>query len=224
MRELIFRGEVYQSDEVISKLVQFLTPERMEKINNIVGKRSNFFIPVLENPYDRGNVSAVMRSCEAFGFYKIHIIQQIGETFKESKRVTQGADKWLEVKKWSKIKSCVESLKEDGYKVFTTSLSDDAKSFTDIDFSQKTAVIILGNERDGVSREALKLSDGNVLLPMEGFTQSFNISVAAALCFLSVKLSSPPLIDQDEQDRLKALYMLKTLDWSTSVLTRAFAR
>ena len=223
MSELNFRGENYQSDEVVLKLVQFLTSERMGKINDVVCKRSDFFVPVLETLYDRGNISAVMRSSEAFGFYKIHIIEQMGEAFKESKRVTQGADKWLEVKRWSETKSCLEFLKKDGYKIFTTSLSDDAKSFTDIDFSQKTA-IILGNEKDGVSKEALKLSDCNVHLPMEGFTQSFNISVAAALCFLLAKLKSPPLIDQDEQERLKALYILKTLDWPTSVLAEALAR
>ena len=124
MGRVNYKGEVYESKEVVSKLVDFLTPERLEKINRVVGQRSDGFIAVLENLYDRGNVSAVMRSSEAFGFYKIHVIQT-DKAFKESKRVTQGADKWLEVDKWSETQSCVEFLKNHGYTVLTTSLNDD---------------------------------------------------------------------------------------------------
>ena len=274
MGRVNYKGEVYESKEVVSKLVDFLTPERLEKINRVVGQRSDGFIAVLENLYDRGNVSAVMRSSEAFGFYKIHVIQT-DKAFKESKRVTQGADKWLEVDKWSETQSCVEFLKNHGYTVLTTSLNDDDNKndnnkndgnknddnkndnnkndgnkngdnkngdnkddgnkngdnkdgdnknrfFMDLDFNQKTAVI-LGNEKDGVSKEALELSDGNVRIPMEGFTQSFNISVAAALCFFFAKLKSPPLIEHSEQERLKALYILTTLNWPTNVLTEIFS-
>ena len=143
------------------------------------------------------------------------------DVFKESRRVTQGAEKWLEVETWSGVEACVNSLKSSGYKVFTTSLSDDAKPFSEIDFSQKTAVV-LGNEKEGVSEEVKALSDGNVLLPMQGFTQSFNISVAAALCFQTAKSKNPPVIGEEEQTRLKALYILKTLGWSDKALAQTF--
>ena len=222
MSEVLYKGEAYSPDTILLKLNEFLTPERLNKIERVVEKRSDYFVPVLEDLYDRGNVSAVMRSSEAFGFYKMHIIQS-SEAFKESKRVTQGADKWLDVYKWMNTKDCITNLKEEGYKVYSTSLSDDAVSFMDLDFSQKTAVV-LGNEKEGVSKEALSLSDGNVLLPMEGFTQSFNISVAAALCFQAAKIKNPTLIDNEEQKRLKALYFLKTLDWPTSVLNETLSR
>jgi len=217
-----FKNESYDSSLVLEKLSDFITQERLEKIDSVIKQRSDFFVPVLENLYDRGNVSAVMRSSEAFGFHKMHIVQK-DEAFKESKRVTQGADKWLEVKKHNSTTDCISELKEEGYKVYTTALSEDAVSFFDLDFKSKTAVV-LGNEKEGVTKEAQSLSDGNVLLPMQGFTQSFNISVAAALCFLSAKLKEPQLIDAHEQQRLKALYMLKTLNWSSNVLSETFSR
>ena len=220
MTKVEFRGLSYDPAQVILRLSEFLTEERLEKIINVVERRSHFFIPVLENLYDRGNVSAVMRSSEAFGFYKMHVVQT-NDSFKESKRVTQGAEKWLEVEMWSEVKSCVNLLKNKGYNVFTTSLSDDAKPFSEIDFSQKTA-IVLGNEKEGVSEEVKALSDGNVLLPMQGFTQSFNISVAAALCFQTAKEKNPPVVDEEERTRLKALYILKTLSWSDKALAQTF--
>ena len=72
MSNVDFRGVTYDSNQVILRLSEFLTEERLEKVINVIEKRSNYFIPVLENLYDRGNVSAVMRSSEAFGFYKHH--------------------------------------------------------------------------------------------------------------------------------------------------------
>jgi len=219
MSKLEFNDAFYETQSVLSKLSKFITEERLEKLDRVTKERSEFFVPVLENLYDKGNISAVMRSSEAFGFYKMHIIQNSDE-FKESKRVTQGAEKWLEVNQWKESKDCIINLKQNDYKVYTTSLSDDAISITDLNFEQKTAVI-LGNERDGVSEEAKALSDGNVLIPMQGFTQSFNISVAAALCFLTAKQKKPVCIDSNEQERLKALYILKTLNWPDKALNEA---
>lgn len=205
-----------EPDKVLELLSDFITEERKEKTDVVLSNRSSFFVPVLEGLYDRGNISAVMRSAEAFGFYNMHIVET-SEDFKESQRVTQGADKWLNVTKWKKTKSCIQSLKDSGYKVFTTHMSEKAVSFDDLDLSQKTAVIF-GNEKEGVSQEALDLSDGNVLLPMAGFTQSFNISVAAALSFQRAFLKEPKKIDASEKKMLKALYYLRTINWPQAVL------
>lgn len=214
------RNLVIQPGYALEKLTEFITEERKEKIETVLKNRSSHFAPVMESIYDRGNISAVMRSAEAFGFHNFHIIET-GKEFKESQRVTQGADKWLDVKKWSKTADCIKSLKEDGYKVYATHLSNEAISFDGLDFSKKTAVIF-GNERDGVSEEALSLSDGNVLLPMAGFTQSFNISVAGALSFQRAFLKNPPKIDELEKELLRAVYYLRTITWPELALQDVF--
>ncbi len=206
---------------VIKRLNEFITDERKDKIENILSQRSSYFIPVLENVCDKGNISAVMRSAEAFGFYRFHIIK-ISKDFKESKRVTQGADKWLDVSKWTNTKDCILTLKESGYRVYTTHLSKKAVEFDELDLNQKTAVIF-GNERDGVSKEALSLAHGNVLLPMAGFTQSFNISVAGALSFQRAFFKNPPKIDEEEKKLLKAVYFLRTITWPEKALCKIFS-
>lgn len=204
----------------IEKLDAFITDERKEKIEKVLSERSSYFAPVMESIYDRGNISAVMRSAEAFGFHRFHIVETSKE-FKESHRVTQGADKWLEVTKWSNTKDCISSLKEQGYKVYATHLSEEAVEFGELDFSQKTAVIF-GNEKDGVSKEALEMADGNVLLPMAGFTQSFNISVAGALSFQQAFLNKPPKIDAEEKKLMRAAYYLRTITWPNKALREIF--
>lgn len=198
----------YDVDLIINSFEFLLTEPRREKINRIVQFRSPSLIPVLENIYDRGNISAVMRSAESFGFYKFHIIDSVSQ-FKESARVTQGADKWLNVKKWKSTEPALLSLKEQGVKIYTTALTESAVEIQDLDFSSPVA-LVLGNEKDGVSQTALDLSDGNVLIPMVGFTQSFNISVAAALCFQEARKKAT-LVSPIEAKALKASYILNSL-------------
>lgn len=201
----------FDVNQIIETFEPLLTQERLEKISKIVKLRSSSCIPVLENIYDRGNISAVMRSAEAFGFYKFHIINPT-TNFKESARVTQGADKWLNVKKWKDTQLALTSLKEEGVKIYTTALTERAIEIQDLDFSSPVA-IVLGNEKEGVSQTALDLSDGNVLIPMVGFTQSFNISVAAALCFQETRKKSS-LVNPKEALALKANYILNSLQFS----------
>ena len=214
------RGLELEPSAVVEKLSSFVSDERKEKIRLVLKGRSAHFAPVMESLYDRGNISAVMRSAEALGFFKFHIIET-SDKFKESNRVTQGADKWLEVSKWGKTADCITHLKDEGYKVYATHLSKEAKPFDQIDFSSKTAVIF-GNEKDGVSEEALSLSDGNVILPMSGFTQSFNISVAGALSCQQASLKNPPKISDSETELLKALYYLKSITWPDKALKEWF--
>ncbi len=198
----------YDVDKVINKLAFLLTEPRLGKIERIVLQRSGSLIPVLENIYDRGNISAVMRSAEAFGFYDFNIIDSVSQ-FKESARVTQGADKWLNVKKWQSTPTALKHLKAKGVKIYTTALTDQAVEIRDLDFSNPVA-LVLGNEKEGVSKEALDLSDGNVLIPMVGFTQSFNISVAAALCFQEARKKATT-VNAQEALALKASYILNSL-------------
>jgi tRNA (guanosine-2'-O-)-methyltransferase len=220
-KEIIANEMSLKPDLILNKITSFVTEERREKIDSVLKGRSAHFAPILESLYDRGNISAVMRSAEAFGFFKFHIIETVIHEFKQANRVTQGADKWLEVNRWDRTSDCIKSLKEDGYKVYATHMSKEAKNFEEIDFSQKTAVIF-GNETTGVSEEALSLADGNVLLPMTGFSQSFNISVAGALSCQQAYLKRPPLITEEETELLKALYYMKSISWPEKALKEWF--
>jgi len=207
---------------VLAKIWNLLTPERRQRIEQVVGSRCFSNVVVLENIYDRGNASAVMRSAEAFGFGRVHMIE-LGEKFKESQRTTAGADKWVEIQKWKSTKTCVDELKSQGKQIVVTHLSADSKPIADIDFTRPTA-LVLGNEKEGISQEMITAADHRVIVPMEGFVQSFNISVAGALCFYQMYIQRRSLLgrqgdlSEDEQKLLKAVYAMRTLDSAVDIL------
>ena len=213
---------------VLEKIGPLLTDDRRQKIDRVVAQRNFDTAVVLESIYDRGNISAVMRSAEGLGFGNFHVIET-QEKFKESARVTQGADKWVETKKWKKTSECVQTLKSQGYKIFVTHLDARSKPLHEIDFSGKTA-LVLGNEKDGVSPEMVAAADETIIIPMSGFVQSFNISVAGALALYHIfqdrlkRLGSNASLTPEEQDILRAHYYMRTQDSAYQFLQELFSR
>lgn len=216
-------GHFASVETIMEKIWPLLTPERQRKIENVVAKRC-FSIPVvLESIYDRGNISAVMRTAEGLGFANFHIIES-QEKFKNSQRVTQGADKWVETKKWKSTSEAIKYFKANKIRLCVTSL-EAAKPLHEVDFSTPLA-LVLGNEKDGVSKEMLEAADERVIIPMPGFVQSFNISVAGALCLYQIfqnrlqKLGKSEDITPEQIAILKASYALRTLDSAEDILRR----
>ncbi|HEY8271670.1 MAG TPA: RNA methyltransferase [Pseudobdellovibrionaceae bacterium] len=212
---------------ILEHIGPLLTAERRQKIDRVVAGRNFETAVVLEGIYDRGNSSAVMRTAEGLGFANFHVIET-QEKFKESNRVTQGADKWVETQKWKQSKECIQSLKDQGYRICVTTL-EASKPLSEVDFSGKTA-LVLGNEKNGASQEMIAAADERIIIPMPGFVQSFNISVAGALCLYHImqdrirRTGSNADLTEKEQDILKALYYMRTQDSAQDYLKEMFSR
>lgn len=221
-------GIPFTAAEIWETLGTRLTVERQHKIKQVCRRRSQALVPVLENIYDRGNISAVMRSAEAFGFYRFQIIDVANTKFKAANRVTKGSDKWLQVETFSDVESCVQKLKGRGYKIYATHL-EASVSIEEVDFTHASAVVF-GNEKEGVSKQMLDLVDGRFVLPMLGFSQSFNISVAASLAFSYVHYAQkeaqggPLFLDEREQGILAANYVLRSFDNPEALLKELMTR
>ena len=161
-----------------------MTPEREQRITNVLNHRQPNIVVVMENVHDPHNIMAVARSCDSIGVQSIYVIQD--ETKDGFNRDRQGskssgsANKWLNFVDFSSTKECLTHLKDNGYQLYSTHLSAEAKEIYDVDFTQKIA-LIFGNEKYGVSKEALSLSDGNFIIPQVGMIKSLNISVACAI-------------------------------------------
>lgn len=209
--------------QVLEHVYPLLTDERRQKIERVAGGRCFDVSVVLEGIYDRGNISAVMRTAEGLGFADFHVIEKF-EKFKEANRVTQGADKWVEVKKWKSTKDYVDFAKKNKIRICVTSL-EASKPLHEIDFSTPIA-LVLGNEKDGVSKEILEAADERVIIPMPGFVQSFNISVAGALCLYQIsqdrlrRLGKNADVTIQQIEILKAQYALRTMDSAEQILDR----
>lgn len=186
-------------------------------------ERSLHVVSVLENIYDQGNVSAVMRSSKAFGFMGMYLVDQPGAKFKAANRVTKGAEKWLDVRPFSSPAEAVKDLKSRGYQIWATDL-DTPHSIDTLDFTKPTA-IVLGNEHAGVSQEMKDLCDGTFRIPMMGFSQSFNISVAAALIFYRAHLETRKVgekakLSPQERAQVLANYYLRCFDNPEALLKK----
>ena len=214
-------GQFAKADFILEHIFPILTKERQEKIVNVTKQRCFDVTVVLENIYDRGNTSAVMRTGEGLGFANFHVIETF-DKFKESNRVTQGADKWVEINKWKSTASAIEHFKKNKIRICVTSL-EAAKPIHEVDFSTPIA-LVLGNEKNGISKEILDAADERVIIPMPGFVQSFNISVAGALCLYQIyqnrlsKRGKNADVTEDQIKILNAHYALRTLDSAADIL------
>ena len=203
----------------------FITEERQARIESALQFRTRSVVPVMENIYDRGNISAAMRSAEAQGFFEFHIIEAEEARFKTANRVTQGADKWLDVHEHHSTGEAVSKLKTRGYKIYATDL-EAAVPIDEVNFSEPCA-LVFGNEKEGITPEMRELSDQNIILPMRGFSQSYNISVAAALSFYHAfqqrlqKRGTSGDLSEEELQTLRANYFYKAANNSPDILTKS---
>jgi len=159
-------------------LEQFVTQRRLERIDAVLASRTRNLLLVLENVHDPHNQAACMRSAEALGLQEVHVVGREG--FSPNHAVVQGADKWVDLERHKTPARCVDALKKRGFTVAAAALRPDAVPISSIDFAKPTA-LAFGNEHDGLSGEFLDLADLVFVVPMLGFTQSFNISVSAAI-------------------------------------------
>lgn len=214
-------GSCFTAGEVIQILGEYLTPDRRARITEVIAERTYSVAPVVEGLYDQGNVSAVMRSAEALGYQSLHVAET-QDNFKIANRVTQGADKWLDVCRWATTRGCVAWLRAHGYRVIAMCM-DGARPIAEIEF-ETPAALCFGSERDGVSPELLELADERVVIPMPGFTRSFNISVAAGLALYHVRewrlreIGRHGDLTPDEQESLTAAYYLRAVEHAERLL------
>jgi tRNA (guanosine-2'-O-)-methyltransferase len=221
---VLLDGVPFTASEVIDVMNDYLGEVRREKIQRVISQRTYTVVPVLEGLYDRGNVSAVMRTAEALGYQAMHIIES-SKRFKKANRVTQGADKWMDITRWDDTQSCIDHLRAKGYRIVVTHMSETAQPIDAVSFTQPTA-IFFGNEKEGVSPELVAQADDCVVIPMTGFAQSFNISVAAALTLYHIhherarELGAHGDLTQQEQDELTAYYYMRTVAHSEDIILR----
>lgn len=179
--------------ELVQYLRQFVTEDRWQTINEVLDQRTRYLTVVLEDIYQPHNASAVLRSCDGFGIQDVHIIENRNE-FDPNKGVTIGADKWISQHLYSKegennSERCYNRLKNEGYQIIATTPHEKDTTIDEVSLDKKTA-LVFGAELKGLSDYALDHADGYAKIPMVGFSESFNISVGAALCLyeLSTRL------------------------------------
>lgn len=156
------------------------TPEREAKIRRVLGFRQKDLTLVLSNIHDPHNVSAIYRSCDAFGVPEVHLHYTDTPFPVLGAKSSASARKWVRSVRHKDMKSMMDGLHARGIAVYATMCTPEANPIDAYDYTRPTA-FILGNEHGGVEESLAEMADGQVYIPMYGMIQSFNVSVAAAV-------------------------------------------
>ena len=171
--------------ETFDYLKQFLTDERLSKIEHFSQESSDFVLPVMEDVYQFRNAAAIVRSVEACGFHHVVALEE-ENVFNPNLKVTKGAETWVQVEKMPNNLDSLKEIKSRGYRILAVSPEKNATMLPDYEVKEPIA-LVFGTELEGVSDEILDFADETLAIPMFGFTKSFNVSVAAAICMYELK-------------------------------------
>ena len=173
------------NQEIYDYLQQFLTDERCSKIEHFSKESSDFVLPVMEDVYQFRNAAAIVRSVEACGFHHVVALEE-ENVFNPNLKVTKGAETWVQVEKMPNNLDSLKEIKSRGYRILAVSPEKNATMLPDYEVKE-TIALVFGTELEGVSDEILDFADETLAIPMFGFTKSFNVSVAAAICMYELK-------------------------------------
>lgn len=217
---------------VFEHLSKFVSDHKKSGAERVLANRTRHITVVLEDIFQSQNASAVVRTCECMGIQDIHIVENISK-YSINPRVLKGANKWMDLHRHASddqnnTTSCLNALKESGYKVLVTDPDPDGLSIFDFDIASNKVALLFGNELRGVSKTALEQCDLKVRIPMYGFTESLNISVSVAICLNNLinrlHESGIPLGLNEEEKAIIRLGWYRKIVRKSSLIEREFLR
>ena len=177
--------------QLLNYLEPFVTEKRRSLFKRVLNERTRHFTVAIEDIFKPHNSSAVVRSCDVFGIQDVHIIENKYK-FYASKKIAKGAQKWLDFSVYQQQNTnntiaCIDDLRLKGYQIVAATPHNESCLLQDFDISKKSA-FFFGVEKAGLSKDMLNNADSFIKIPMAGFTESLNISVAAAIILQDVTL------------------------------------
>ena len=143
--------------ELLEYLQSFLTERRIALFDKVLKERTRHLTVAVEDVYQLHNTSAVIRSCESFGVQELHVIEEINAK-RIDREIAMGAQKWVDVQRHTTAKGCIQSLKEQGYRIIATSPHKNAHRLEDFDVTEKAAIFFV-RETEGLSDIVLDAAD-----------------------------------------------------------------
>ncbi len=218
--------------KLLEHLSAFITSERKNLFNKIAENRTNYITVALEDIFQPQNSSAVLRTCDCFGIQDVHIIENRNE-FQVDTEVSLGSSKWLTLNKHNSLENnsllAIGSLKRQGYRIVATSPHANDVDLPDFDIAKGKFALVFGSELPGISEIINNEADEFLKIPMFGFTESFNISVSAAIILhhLTNKMRHMEEVKwqltEEEKVELKIQWIRNTLKKSDLIEERFWA-
>lgn len=205
--------------DLINYLSGFVTPRRKQLMDNVLNNRTRYITIALEDIYQPHNASAVLRTCECLGIQDVHVIENKNR-YQVNPDIALGAAKWITLKKYNQTgfntSSTIDHLRANGYRIVATSLADEAVPHDQFNLEKGKMAIFFGTELTGLTDDMLQQADESLKIPVYGFTESYNISVSAAIIlsyFIHVlrKFDIPWQLTGEEKEEIMLQWLRKSV-------------
>jgi tRNA (guanosine-2'-O-)-methyltransferase len=217
----VARAESFGPDEVIRVLGPLVTEERRARLERIIAQRLGSVAVVLDGPYDPHNGAAVVRSCEAFGVQRLHVVEREGTPFVVARSVARGAQKWIDVVCHARAASAIAWAAAARLPLVAAHPDGD---LAPEDLAAMPQIgVVLGNEREGIRDELARGCAARVRVPMRGFVESLNVSVTAAILLHAATRGRPGDLDEADRKRLYARGLVLSVPRALDILAAADA-
>lgn len=211
--------------DLYNHLCSFITEARLERFEEVIQHRTKYVSFVIEDVFQVHNASAVVRSCDCFGIQDLHVIES-RNTYVTDKNIALGAGKWVDIHKYKDSENtttnCLNHLKKQGYKIAATTPHKDDYTLSTIPLDKPLAVVF-GTEMAGITEEVKDNADYFLKIPMYGFTESLNISVAAAITAQNLyeRMKTEDInwkISQKETNEIRLKWLMKSIKDSDRII------
>ena len=156
-----------------------MTPERFEKIKDVLRKRQTDLTVIMDNIHKPHNFNAIVRTCDAVGVQDVQYIP-VKKGYRRLNSYAKGSQKWVEAHRYNDFPTVAHEFQSKGHQLLAAHFSDVAIDYRDVDYTQPTA-IVMGTELAGISDETANIVDKHIIVPMQGMVASLNVSVASAV-------------------------------------------
>lgn len=202
-------------EPIITRLESLVTEQRKARLSEVIAQRVASVTVVMDAPHNPHNGAAVLRSCDAFGVYRVHIVER-SEAFSASNAVAKGTERWVDAIGYPTVGEAVAALRNDGFTLVGTHPAGRLVP-GDLRTIERLA-LVMGNEHDGICRDLAAQCDDQVRVPMRGFVESLNVSVTAAVLLSHATAERSGDVDALERRRLYARALTLTVPRALDVL------
>lgn len=216
VEERIADAEASDPARVVRLLEPLVGDRRRARLREVIARRLGSVSVIFDAPYDPHNGAAVVRSCEAFGVQRLHVVERKGVRFLVAHSVARGAEKWLDVIANEDPEKALSAARAGGMELVATH-TDGELAPEDLAKIPRL-MLVLGNERDGIRDEIARACTRAVRVPMRGFVESLNVSVTAAILLHAATSGRAGDLDEASQLRLYARGLYLSVPRAAEVL------
>ena len=214
-------SDAWTVEGVTQLLEPMVQPERRHKIRQVLSQRKRSVTVLMDAPYDPHNGAAILRSADAFGLQEINLLPR-EEPFLASSVVSKGTERWVDVAQHRTPDAAISGLQSAGYELISTHPEGELVP-EDLGTLDRVC-LVLGNEHDGIRPELAQACRRSVRIPMFGFVESLNVSVAAALLIRAACYNRPADLAPPDFERLYARGLYRTVKRAREILAAAEPR